>query len=191
MYANTQGIQHYPINSLLYIRTVKEKYVLLYKEFIMQLHTYANAIRILAKRYLPISLITVLKLKEILNTVRNTVRKTNQDYDVVIKRLYLYYDMKLDKNLIIQFQVFIQPYTQQLLILYQIETVPVPIIDQNMQGHSYTHLQIDRPYIALKLEMYITISQQELRMCKRIGYEFYCEELFVKVQYILTLTQKL
>ena len=63
--------------------------------------------------------------------------------------------------------------------MYQIETVPVPIIDQNKQAHSYTHLQIDKPYIALNSETYITIRQQELRTCKRIGYEFYCEELFV------------
>ena len=35
------------------------------------------------------------------------------------------------RNLIIQFPLFIQPYTQQLLILYEIETVPVPVIDQN------------------------------------------------------------
>ena len=41
-----------------------------------------------------------------------------------------------DKNLIIQFPVFIQPYTQQPLILYQRETVSVPIIDQNMQATS-------------------------------------------------------
>ena len=68
-----------------------------------------------------------------------------------------------DRNLIIQFPVFIQPYTQQPLILYQIETVPVPIIDQNMQAHSYTHLQVDRPYIALNSETYIAIRQQELR----------------------------
>ena len=45
-----------------------------------------------------------------------------------------------DRNLIVQFPVFIQPYTQQPLILYQIETVPVPIIDQNTQVHSYTQL---------------------------------------------------
>ena len=82
-------------------------------------------------------------------------------------------------NLIIQFPVFIQPYMQQPLILYQIETVTVPIIDQNKQAHSYTHLQIDKPYIALNSETYITIRQQELRTCKRIGYEIYCEELFV------------
>ena len=72
-----------------------------------------------------------------------------------------------------------QPYTQQPIILYQIETMPVPIIDQNMQAHSYTHLQVDRPYIALNSETYISLRQQELRMCKRIGYEFYCEELFI------------
>ena len=183
---STQGIQHYSINSLLYLRIVKEKNVLMNKEFITQLCIYTNAIRILAKGYLPISLISPLKLKEILSTVRNTVRKTNPDYDLVIKMLYLYYYMKLvtygidkDKNLIVQFLVFIQPYTQQPLILYQIETVPVPLIDQNMQTHSFTHLQVDRPYIAFNSETYITVRQQELKMCKRIGYEFYCQELFI------------
>ena len=83
-----------------------------------------------------------------------------------------------DKNLIVQFLIFIQPYTQQPLILHQLETVPVPIIDQNNKAHSYTHLQVEKPYIALNSEMYISLWQQELRTCKRIGYEFYCEELF-------------
>ena len=41
------------------------------------------------------------------------------------------------------------------------------------------HLQIKKPYIALNSETYISLRQQELRMCKRIGYEFYYEELFV------------
>ena len=48
-----------------------------------------------------------------------------------------------------------------------------------MQAHSYTHIQVDRPYIALNSDTYITIRQQELRVCKKIGYEFYCEELFI------------
>ena len=106
---------------------------------------------ILAKGYLPISLITPLKLKEILSEVKVAIRKTNPDYNLVIDKLHLYYGMKLvtvgidkERNLIIQFPVFIQPYMQQPLILYQIETVPVAIIDQNRQTHSYTHLQIDK-----------------------------------------------
>ena len=58
---------------------------------------------------------------------------------------------------------------QQPLILYQVETVIVPIIDQNKQANSYMHLQIDRPHIALNSETYISIRQQELGMCKKIG----------------------
>ena len=84
-----------------------------------------------------------------------------------------------DKILIIQFPVFVQPSTLQALILYQLETVAVPIIDQNTQVQSYTQLKVNKPYIALNSETYISIRQQELRTCKRIDYEFYCEELFV------------
>ena len=47
-----------------------------------------------------------------------------------------------DRNLIIQFPVFIQPYTQQPLKMYQLETVPVPVLDQNDKVQSYTHLQV-------------------------------------------------
>ena len=45
-----------------------------------------------------------------------------------------------DRNLNIQFLVFVQPYTQKPLVLYQLETVPIPILDQNDKVHSYTHL---------------------------------------------------
>ena len=59
LYANALGLQHYSINSLLYLRTVQDKYIALYRELITQLHIYATSIRILARRYLPISLITL------------------------------------------------------------------------------------------------------------------------------------
>ena len=118
--------------------------------------------------------------------VKEALIKTNPEYDPGIKRLYLYYDMKLvtfgidrKRNLIIQFPIFVQPYTQQPLILYQLETVPVPTVDKNTKANSYTELQIKKHYTALNLETYINIWQQELTTCKRIGYEFYCEELFV------------
>ena len=113
----------------------KEKYIAVYNEFITQLLIYAKAVRILAKGYLPISLITPYKLQEIINLVKETLIESNPDYDIVIKRLHFYYDIKLvtfriERNLIIPFPNFVQSYTQQPLILYQLETVPVPIIDQ-------------------------------------------------------------
>ena len=38
---------------------------------------------------------------------------------------------------------------------------------------------VKKTYIALNSETYINICQQELATCKKIGYEFYCQELFV------------
>ena len=72
-----------------------------------------------------------------------------------------------------------QLYIQKPLILYQLETVPVPILDTNMEAQSFTHLHVNKPYIALNTETYITLTQQELRSCKKICNEFYCEELFI------------
>ena len=68
---------------------------------------------------------------------------------------------------------------QKRLIMYQIETVPVPILDQNEKVQSYTQLKIDKLYIALDTKTYITLRPQELHTCKKIGYEYFCEELFV------------
>ena len=64
-YVKQRGVNHYVIITLLYLRTLKEKYVKMYEEFIMQLCIYAKAIRILAKGYLPISLITPLRPRNI------------------------------------------------------------------------------------------------------------------------------
>ena len=83
------------------------------------------------------------------------------------------------RNLIVQFPVFVHPHNQQHLTLYQLETVPIPIIDRNKNAQSYTHLQVTKPYIALNSEMYISLRIQELEAYKKIGYEYYCEELFV------------
>ena len=126
------------------------------------------------KGHSPNTLIKPAKLQEILSEVKNSLQITNPDYDLVLDRLHLYYDMQLvtfdidkDINLIIQFPVFIQPYTQKPLIPYQLETVPVPIIDKNTKAQSYMHLHVRKPYIALNSETYISLRQQELRSCKK------------------------
>ena len=116
LYANALGLQHYSMNLLLYLRTVQDKYIALYMELITQLCIYTTSIRILAKGYLPISLITPSKLREILSDVKTAIRKCNPDFDLLIARLHLYYNMHLvtfginkDRNIIVQFPVFIQP----------------------------------------------------------------------------------
>ena len=55
----------------------------------------------------------------------------------------------------------------------------MPILDVNDKAQSYTQLKVEKPYIAVNREMYISLHPQELNTCKRIGYEHFCEELFV------------
>ena len=74
---------------------LNEKYVRMYERFINELKSYSKAIGILSKGYLPISLIPLSKLETILQQVKTALAKTNKNYDLVLNRLYLYYDMKL------------------------------------------------------------------------------------------------
>ena len=113
----------------------------LYKELIAQLCIYTTSIRILAKGYLPISLITPSKLKEILSKVKIAVRKTSPDYDSVIDRLHLYYNMKLvtfgiekeKKSYNTISSIYSTIYAAASDIISN-RDLPVPIIDQNTQG---------------------------------------------------------
>ena len=121
-YSSSSGVQHYAINSLLFLTTVREKYVKMYERFLNQLRQYSQAIRVLSKEYQPITLLSPSKLNIILQKVRETIQKKNKDYDILIKRLYLYYDMKFvtfgiddKRNLIAQFPVFVHPHNQQHL----------------------------------------------------------------------------
>ena len=125
LYTDALGIQQYAFNSLLFQRVTQDKYISLYRELITQLRSYVSAIRVLTKGCLPTTLRTPSKLQTILAEVKKSLQHTNPDYALVLERLHLYYDMLLvtfgidkDMKLVIQFPVFIQPYTQKPLILY-------------------------------------------------------------------------
>ena len=106
-----------PQTPMLFLTTIKEKYSRVYEKFIVELKSYSKPIRMLSKGYLPITLMPPSKLEAILEQVKLVLGGTNKDYDLVLTRLYLYY-MKLvtfgidnERNLIIQFPVFVKPYT--------------------------------------------------------------------------------
>ena len=74
-YISEEGVVHYAINSILHISTLKEKYKKMYEMFVHRLEIYANAIRILSKGYLPISILPPLRLIA-LDEVKETIQIT-------------------------------------------------------------------------------------------------------------------
>ena len=123
-YAISQGVNYYAIHSLLYLRTIQEKYIKMYERFVNQLKEYSSTIRVLSKGYLPISLLSPSKLAKILHEVKQILLKTNKNYGLVIKGMYKDYDIKLvmfgidqDRNLIIQFQCSTTIYSKTINII--------------------------------------------------------------------------
>ena len=89
LYAQNEGVCNYAMNSVLFLTTVREKYVKMYERFTEELKLYSKVIRILSKGYLPISLLLPSKLEKILKEVRTAIAKSNKDYDLDLTRHYL------------------------------------------------------------------------------------------------------
>ena len=127
------------------------------------------------------------QLMEILNEVQRMVQKGHLNYALAAEHISHYRDMKLvtfavdqqTHSLIVTFPVFIQDYQRPPLSLFEIETVPVLIPDENDKADSYSQVQVEKPYIVVGTEYYIESRMTEMIMCKSIRFTYYCEELFV------------
>ena len=103
------------------------------------------------------------------------VQHMHLDYVLTISHLTEYYDMKLatftvDKegNMVVMFLVFVKDHKSKPKILYEIETVKVPIPNANTAADSYSEVDVSKPYIAINNDYYIQLHNQELCMCQQI-----------------------
>ena len=115
------------------------------------------------------------------------VKRNYPDYVLSAKHISHYRDMKMvtfavdqqTHSLIVTFPAFIKNYKQPPLSLYEVETVPVPILDKNTKADSYSQVRMEKSYIAAGTDYYIQLRISELLMCKNMRHTYYCEELFV------------
>ena len=115
------------------------------------------------------------------------VQKGHPNYILATEHTSHYRDMKLvtfavdqkTHSLIVTLPMFIQDYRSPPLSLFEIETVPVPIPDENEKADSSLQVQIAKPNIAVGSEYYIELRMTEMIMNRSIRFTYYCEELFV------------
>ena len=166
--------------------TVAHRVDFLYKLLIEKVQKLVKGIATLSKGYLPPELFPPSFLREISERVALELHKDHHSYKLAFPHESTYYDMKLatfslDKyfNLVVTFPIFIVPYHHQPLSLYEIETVPVPIVDQDPEASSFTELMIQKPYFAASDSSYIQLRNPELFCCKKVQEEYFCEETFM------------
>ena len=82
-------------------------------------------------------------------------------------------------NLVVTFPIFIVPLNHRPFHLYEIETVSVPIDDQDTQADSFSEVSVSKPYFAATDAAYIQVRNPELFRCKVIQGQYFCEETFM------------
>ena len=105
------------------------------------------------------------------------IESTHPAYVLALEDLTQFYDMRLvtfgvDPDchcLVVTFPVLVKHTHNTKLAAYQIESIPVPIQDENEEANSYTQVQITKPYIAVRENRYIQLRVEEMRNCKRIA----------------------
>ena len=178
---------NYNFEVMMYLKNVREEHVVSYREAVKAARDLLNGIAIVTQGRLPRALISDNQLREILGKVDAMVKRNYPDYVLAAKHISHYRDMKMvtfsvdqqAHSLIVTFPAFIKNYKQPPLSLYEVETVPVRIIDKNVKADSYSQVRIEKSYIAAGTDYYIQLRISELLMCKSIRYIYYCEELFV------------
>ena len=147
-----------------------------------------DGIAIATQSRLPRALISDNQLREFLGKVDAMVKRNYPDYVLAATHISHYRDMKMvtfavdqqTHSLIVTFfPAFIKNYKQPPLSLYEVETVPVPILDKNVKANSYLQVRIEKSYTAAGTDYYIQHTISKLLMCKSIRHIYYCEELFV------------
>ena len=178
---------NYNFEVMMYLKNVREEHVVTYREAVKATRDLLDGIAIVTQGRLPRALISDNQLREILGKVDAMVKRNYPDYVLAAKHISHYRDMKMvtfsvdqqAHSLILTFPAFMKNYKQPPLSLYEVETVPVPIIDKNVKADSYSQVRIEKSYIAAGTDYYIQLRISELLMCKSIRYIYYCEELFV------------
>ena len=178
---------NYNFDTMMYLSNVREEHVVTYREAVKAARDFLDGIAIVTQSRLSRALISDNQLRKILGKVDAMVKRNYPDYVLAAKHISHYGDMKMvtfavdqqTHSLIVTFPAFIKNYKQPPLSLYEVETVPVPILDKNVKANSYSQVRIEKRYIAAGTDYYIQLRISELLMCKSIRHIYYCEELFV------------
>ena len=146
----------------LYIQSLREKYIRLYEALVTEVKLLLRSIAILSKGYLPPQLFPPTTLVEISQRAITMIKHRNPDYVLALPHITDYYDMRLvtfglddQGRLVVCFPIFIKDFKKEPMTLYQLETVKVPIKDQNVHADSYTEVAVTKPYLASNRDYYI------------------------------------
>ena len=122
-------------------------------------------------------------LTKYLEIIEDDLEDTAPEYEPVFTSVYQYYGNSLASftntidDLLLQLPILIKLKVQVPMLLFSIETVPVPLDAETYIGdkREYTEIIPETEYIALTDNNYVPLTQAQISLCAKIGYMHYCE----------------
>ena len=118
-------------------------------------------------------------LSKFLETIKDDLEDTAQEYEPVFTSMYQYYGNFLASftntidDLLLQLPILIKQKVQIPMSFFCIETVPIPLDAETYLGEKreYTQIILETEYIALTDNNYIPLTQVKISLCAKIGYK--------------------
>jgi len=147
-----------------------------------------NAIDSLSTGTLTHHVISATQLTTYLQHIQAEIDKDFPNYDLALKQVNKYYDMKLvsfvayNYSLYVHIPIYVKQKVQPLMDLYRLESIPIPFdtadIEPDENGEwigDYTQVKFAGEYLAMSAEIFILLSEKELTDCNSFGGVYYCE----------------
>ena len=122
-------------------------------------------------------------LTKYLEIIEDDLEDTAPEYEPVFTSVYQYYGNSLASftntidDLLLQLPILIKLKVHVPMLLFSIETVPVPLDAETYIGdkREYTQIIPETEYIALTENNYVPLTQAQISLCAKIGYMYYYE----------------
>ena len=122
-------------------------------------------------------------LAKYLEVIEDDLEETAPEFEPVFTNVCQYYGNSLISftntidDLLLQLLILIKLKVQVPMLLFSIETTPVPLDAETYLGEKreYTQIMSETELIALTENNYIPLMQAQISLCAKIGYMYYCQ----------------
>ena len=122
-------------------------------------------------------------LAKYLEIIKDDLEDTAPEYEPAFTSVNQYYGNSLASftntidDLLLQLPILIKLKVPVPMLLFSIETVPVPLDAETYIGdkREYTQIILETEYIVLTDNNYVPLTRVQISLCAKIGYTYYCE----------------
>ena len=166
---------------------VLQKYLQYYINYQVTLDHFLTGLDSLGTRRLTFKVLDPTELTRFLGAIARQLHTERSFFALAFNHTYQYNAEPMvtfsntHDQLLVNIPVLLRLTDQKDLILYSIDTIPMPFDTETLDGKNkeFTFINNAYPYMAINRENYIPLDERQLRLYNKMGATYYCKNLYV------------